>query len=134
MTLTSHALDHLPDNILDTRPPTALCEFVTERSMGKVTQSMTSHTYPFLQLANTLLQHEQLKVMRMKYLDMKEDLDYTRGCCDWNIISSAEKYFPDVDNQIILWTLHGWYKLMPTEKVTIGVYFKNLLGLTASSN
>lgn len=133
MTLTSHALDHLPDDILNTGPPTVLWEFVTERSMGEVARSVTSRTYPFSQLVNTLLQREQLKVMRMKYPDMKEDLDYTRGRRDWNVISSAEKCFPDVDDRIILWTPHGWYKLTPTEKVAIGVYFKNLLGLAASS-
>ena len=76
MTLMSHALNHLPDDIYNTSPPPALWEFVTERSMGEVTQSMTSHIFPFTQLANMLLQHKQLKVMQMKYLDMKQDLDY----------------------------------------------------------
>ena len=77
MTLTSHALNHLPDDIYNTSPPPALWEFVTERSMGEVAQSVTSHIFPFAHLANTLLQHEQLKVMQMKYLDMKQDLDYS---------------------------------------------------------
>jgi len=52
MLLTGHALDHLPDDIVNTRPPTALWEFVTEQSMGEVTCSVTSHMYPFAQLAN----------------------------------------------------------------------------------
>ena len=76
MTLTSHALDHLPDDIYNTSPPPALWEFVTERSMGEVAWSVTSCIFPFAQLANTLLQCKQLKVMRMKYPDMKQDLDY----------------------------------------------------------
>ena len=63
MTLTSHALNHLPDDIYNTGPPPALWEFVTERSMGEVTQSVTSRIFPFAQLANMLLQHKQLKVM-----------------------------------------------------------------------
>ena len=63
MTLTSLALNHLPDNIYNTGPPPALWEFVTERSMGEVAQSMTSCIFPFAQLANMLLQHKQLKVM-----------------------------------------------------------------------
>ena len=63
MTLMSHTLDHLPDNIYNTSPPPALWEFVTDRSMGKVTWSVTLHIFPFAQLANTLLQCKQLKVM-----------------------------------------------------------------------
>jgi len=42
MTLALHKMDHLPDDILNCRPPTALWEFVTERSMGEVMQSVTS--------------------------------------------------------------------------------------------
>ena len=76
MTLMSHALNHLLDDIYNTSPPPTLWEFVTERSMGEVAQSVTSRIFPFAQLANMLLQCEQLKVMRMKYLDMKQDLDY----------------------------------------------------------
>jgi len=63
MTLAGHALDHLPDDILNAGPPLALWEFVTERSMGEVARSVTSHVYPFSQLANTLIQREQLKVV-----------------------------------------------------------------------
>jgi len=133
MTLMSHALDHLPDDINNTGPPPALWEFVTERGMGKVTRSVTSRMYPFSQLANTLLQRGKLKVMRMKHPDMKEDLDYTRERRNWHAISNAERCFPEISDQNILRTPHGWYKLMPTEKVAIGVYFKNLLGLAASS-
>ena len=36
MTLALHEMDHLPDDILNCGPPTALWEFVTERSMGDV--------------------------------------------------------------------------------------------------
>ena len=133
MTLTSHALDHLPDDMFNTGPPPALSEFVTEQSMDKVTQSITSCMYPFSQLANTLLQCKQLKVMWMKYLDMKEDLDFSGERQNWHIISKAERCFPEINDQIILWTPHGWYKLTPTEMVVIAVYFKNLLGLTVSS-
>ena len=154
MTLTSHALDHLPDDIYNTGPPPALWEFVTERSMGEVARSVTSRTYPFSQLANTLLQHEQLKVVRMKYPDMSHELNYPGGCRDWNDVSRAEKYFPEIseyksdlimsdidyqtlnisiDDRIILRTPHSWYKLTPTERVAIGVYFQSFLGLKASS-
>jgi len=98
MTLASHRLDHLLDDINNTGPPAALWEFVTERSMGEVVCSVTSHVYPFTQLANTLLQWEQLKVMRMQYPDLSEELDYSGGHCDWSRISSAEKYFPEINN------------------------------------
>ena len=133
MMFTNHALDHLPDDSLNTGPPLALWEFVTERSTGEVARSVTSCTYPFSQLANTLLQREQLKVMRMRYHDMKEDLDFSRERRNWHVISKSEKCFPEINAQVLLRTPHGWYRLTPTEKVVIGVYFKNLLGLTASS-
>jgi len=42
MTLALHKMDHLLDDILNCGPPTALWEFVTERSMGEVVQSVTS--------------------------------------------------------------------------------------------
>ena len=96
MTLVGHALDHLPDDIHNTGLPPALWEFVTERSMGEVTWSVTSRTHPFSQLAKTLLQHEQLKVVRMRYPDMSNELDYSAGCHDWNDTSCAESYFPQI--------------------------------------
>ena len=96
MTLAGHTLDHLPDDILNAGPPPALWEFVTECSMGEVTRSVTSHVYPFVQLANTLIQQEQLKVVRMRYPDMGRELDYSGECCNWNEVSRAEKYFPEI--------------------------------------
>jgi len=102
MTLASHRLDHLLDDINNTGPPAALWEFVTEWSMGEVARSVTSCVYPFAQLANTLLQQEQLKVMQMWYPDLSKELDYSGGRCNWSRISSAEKYFPEINNQIIL--------------------------------
>ena len=96
MTLTGHALDHLPDDIRNTGPPPALWEFVTERSMGEVARSVTSCTHPFSQLAKTLLQREQLKVVRMRYPDMSNELDYSVGRRDWNDTSRAETYFPQI--------------------------------------
>ena len=132
MHLTGHALDHLIDNIFNAGPPPALWEFMTEQSMGEVAYSVTSHVYPFSQLANTLIQHKQLKVMQMRYLDMDQELDYSEKCCNWNEVSHAEKYFPEINNQVILWTPHGWYKLTSTEKVVISIYFQDLLGLKAS--
>jgi hypothetical protein len=154
MTLAGHGLDHLPDDILNTGPPTALWEFVTERSMGEVARSVTSRMYPFAQLANTLLQREQLKVMRMRYPDLSRVVDYSAGRRrDWNDVSAAEKYFPEIseprsnpiltytdygtlntpiDEKIILRTPHSWYKLTLSERTAIGVYFKNLLEITAS--
>ena len=156
MTLTGHTLDHLPDDILNTGPPTALWEFVTERSMGKVARSVTSHTYPFSQLANTLLQREQLKAIQMMYPDMSNKLDFSRQCRDWNDVSHAETYFPEIselksnpimkyidyrtlntsiDDRVVLRTPRSWYRLTltSTEKVAIGVYFQSLLGLKSSS-
>ena len=154
MTLTGHTLDHLPDDILNTGPPTALWEFVTERSMGKVARSVTSRTYPFSQLANTLLQREQLKAIWMMYPDMSNKLDFSRQCRDWNDVSHAETYFPEIselksnpimkyidyrilntsiDDRVVLWTPWSWYRLTLTEKVMIGVYFQSLLGLKSSS-
>lgn len=154
MTLASHALDHLPDDILNTGPPTALWEFVTERSMGEVARSITSRTYPFSQLANTLLQREQLKAVRMMYPDMNDELDFSGRRRDWNDVSRAETYFPEIselksnpimkyidnrtlktciDDRVVLRTPHGWYQLNPTEKVAISVYFQGLLGLESSS-
>ena len=41
-----------------------------------------------------------------------------------------EKYY----DRIVFRTPRGWYNLMPPEKVAIGLYFKNLLDLTAPSN
>jgi len=63
MTLTGHVLDHLPDDTLNAGPPLALWEFVMEHSMGEVAHNITSHVYPFSQLANMLIQQEQLKVV-----------------------------------------------------------------------
>jgi len=96
MTLAGHMLDHLPDDILNTGPPLALWEFVTEHSMGEVVHSVTSCVYPFSQLANTLIQWEQLKVVRMQYLDMSQDLNYSGERQDWNEVSHAEMYFPEI--------------------------------------
>jgi len=133
MPLAGHALDHLCDNILNAGPLPALWEFVTEHSMGEVMCSITSHVYPFSQLANTLVQWKQIKVMWMKYLDMDEELNYSEQCCDWNKISCSEKYFPAINDQVVLQTPHGGHKLMSTEKVVISVYFQGLLGLKASA-
>jgi len=132
MPLAGHALDHLCDNILNAGPPPALWEFITERSMGEVTHSVTSRVYPFSQLANTLVQQEQIKFMWMKYPDMDEELNYSEQHCDWNKISRSEKYFPAINDQVVLWTPHGGYNLTSTEKVAIGIYFWGLLGLKAS--
>ena len=38
-----------------------------------------------------------------------------------------------IDDRIVLRTPHSWYRLTPTKKVAIGVYFQNLLGLKVSS-
>ena len=141
MTLTGHALDHLLDNILNTGPPMALWEFVTEHSMGKVAQGITSHTYPFSQLANMLLQQEQLKAIWMMYPDMSDELNFSGQGHDWNDMSHAETYFPEIselksnpimkyidyrtlntsiDDWVVLQTPHGWYQLTLTEKVVFG--------------
>jgi hypothetical protein len=132
MPLAGHALDHLPDDILNVGPLTALWEFMMEQSMGEVACSVTSCIYTFLQLANTLIQCKQLKVVQMQYPDMNQELNYSEECCDWNEISYVEMYFPDINNCIILWTPHGQYTLTSTKKVTIAMYFWGLLELKAS--
>ena len=60
---------------------------------------------------------------------MKDDLDFSPERCNWHVISKAEKCFPEFNAQVLLRTPHGWYRLTPTEKVAIRVYFRNLLGL-----
>lgn len=101
MTLAMHEMDHLPDDILDCGPPPALWEFVTERSMGEVARSVTSRQYPFAQLAKTLIQREQLKILRMRYPDMSDGLDFSEPVRDWNSTTHAEKFFPDVGQSFI---------------------------------
>ena len=64
---------------------------------------------------------------------MNQELDHSGDHRNWDKVTHAEKYFPDINDQIVLRTPHGWYRLTSTEKVAIGVYFKGLLGLTASS-
>jgi len=64
--------------------------------MGEVARSVTSHTYPFSQLANTLLQREQLKVVWMLYPDMSSALNFSGGHHDWNDVSHAETYIPEL--------------------------------------
>jgi len=68
----------------------------------------------------------------MKYLDMDEELNYSEQHCDWNEISRSEKYFPAINNWVVLWTPHGGYNLTSTEKAVISIYFQGLLGLKAS--
>ena len=132
MTLALHEMDHLPDDILNCGPPTALWEFITERSMGDVVRSVTSRSYPFSQLANTLLQCEQLKVVQMLYPDMKDGLNYAKPHRDWDIILRAEMYYPNINDRIVLQTPHDQYQIQPNEKVAIAVYFKNYLELKIS--
>ena len=124
-------MDHLPDDILNCGPPTALWEFMTERSMGEVVWSVTSQMYPFSQLANALIQQEQLKVVQMMYPDLS--LEYTKPCHDWNMTSHAEQTYPEIHDWITLRTPHdGQYRLQKSEKVAIAVYFKNYLELEIS--
>ena len=107
-------------------------QLFSERRMGGVARSVTSCIYPFSQLANTLMQREQFKVMRMRYLDLSETLDYSGQRCDWNEVSRTERYFPEINDRVVLWTLHGSYKLTSTEKVAIAVYFQNARRLSHS--
>lgn len=96
MTLTMHEMDHLPDNILDCGPPPALWEFMTEQSMGEVTHSVTSQQYPFTQLARTLMQQEQLKILQMQYPDMSVSLDFSEPVQDWNTTTHVKKFFLEI--------------------------------------
>ena len=63
---------------------------------------------------------------------MKHGLDFSQEPRNLHVISNAEKCLPEINAQVLR-TPHGWYRLTPTEKVAIGVCFKNLLGLAASS-
>ena len=67
----------------------------------------------------------------MRYPDLSEELNYSGGHRDSNEMSRAEKYFPEVNDRGCPPDPRGWYNLMPPEKVAIGVYFKNLLGIAA---
>ena len=96
MTLAMHEMDHIPEDILNCGPPPALWEFVTERSMGEVARSVTSRRFPFFQLARTLIEREQLKVLQMRYHEISESLDYSDSTRDWNTTSCTEKIFPAV--------------------------------------
>jgi len=96
MTLAMHEMDHIPDDIINCGPPPALWKFITERSMGEVVCSVTSQQYPFAQLARMLMLWEQLKVVRMRYPNMSDSLNYSNPLHDWNTITQAEKFFPEV--------------------------------------
>ena len=64
--------------------------------MGEVARSVNLRIYPFAQLANTLIQCEQLKVLWLKYPDMDQVLNYSRERRDWNELSRAKKYFLEI--------------------------------------
>jgi len=63
---------------------------------------------------------------------MKDTLEYSKPRRDWNIISRAEEYCPDINDHIVLQTPHDQYRLQQNEKVAIAVYFKNYLELNIS--
>ena len=133
MTLTLHEMDHIPDDILNCRPPTALWEFVTERSMGDIVRSFTSRLYPFSQPANTLIQREQPNVVQMIYPDLKYSLEYAKPRRDWDVISRPKRSHPQINDRIALRTLYDDQdRLQQNEKVAIAVYFKNDLELEIS--
>jgi len=69
----------------------------------------------------------------MKYPDMDEELNYSEQHRNWNEISHSEKYFPAINDRVVLRTPHSGHKLTSTKKVAIGVYFRGLLGLKASA-
>ena len=100
MTVVLHEMDHLPDDILNCGPPAALWEFVTEQSMGEVVRSVTSRLYPFSQLANTLIQWEQLKMVHMRYPDITNSLEYGKPRRNWDMISCAEKYYHEISKHL----------------------------------
>ena len=133
MTLTLHEMDHFPDDILNCGPLTALWEFVTERSVGDIVRSFTSQLYPFSQLANTLIQREQLNVVQMKYPDLRHSLEYAKPRRNWDVISRPKRRHPYINDRIALRTPRDdQYRLQQNEKVAITVYFKNYLELKIS--
>jgi len=64
--------------------------------MGEVARSVTSRQYPFAQLAKTLIQREQLKILQMRYPEMSDSLDFSEPVRDWNATTSAEKFFLEI--------------------------------------
>ena len=68
----------------------------------------------------------------MLYPDMQDGLDYAKPHHNWDIISCAEMYYPNINDCIVLQTPHNQYQLQPNEKVAIAVYFKNYLELKIS--
>lgn len=96
MTAAGHENDHIPDDILFGGPVHVLWEFVGERAMGKAGRKIDSRRYPFAQLANDLLHEEQIKVLRMKYPDLKDKLDFLPPRRDWDTLSKFEKSFPEI--------------------------------------
>ena len=68
----------------------------------------------------------------MLYPDMKDGLNYAKPPRDWDIISRAEMYYPNINDRIVLRTPHDQYQIQPNEKVAIAVYFKNYLELEIS--
>ena len=63
---------------------------------------------------------------------MMNDLEYAKPCRDWDMISRAEKYYPKINDRIVLRTPHDQYRLKQNEKVVIAVYFKSYLELEIS--
>lgn len=68
-----------------------------QHCMGEVVQRVTSRLYPFSQLANTLIQREQLKVVQMKYPNLKHSLEYAEYRRDRDVISAGEIFETDLE-------------------------------------
>ena len=102
--LTVHALIHLHNDTLHAGPLSRIWEYVTERFMGKIAQSVTSCQYPFSQLSKTVKKMEQVKMVAFRFGKEKE-LYFGRERRDWSKITQQEKVYPGISKSgSCLWT------------------------------
>lgn len=79
MTLTVHALLHVADTIETIGPVWTWWSFPIERQCGRFQRKIKSRKHPYVNLDNYLLQHAQLKQIKMIY--NLSDVDLSAGEC-----------------------------------------------------
>jgi hypothetical protein len=99
--LTVHALIHLHNDTLHAGPLSRIWEYVTERFMGKIAQSITSRQYPFSQLAKTVKKMEQVKMVVFKY-GLEKKLYFAKERRGWSKITQQEKAYPEISKLALL--------------------------------
>jgi len=70
-------------------------EFVTERMMGHIARNVRSRRFPFVQLANFILAHEQVNVVA-NHLKLGKELNFRPPCYDPEEISNMEQIYSDI--------------------------------------